>query len=68
MITSEDFLRLTREAFANSGTTEIPMTGPGPQPNYDGPSSETQTTPDTNTTGIEVIMLPRRGKSQKRQG
>ena len=66
MRTLEDFSRLAREAFANSGCTVTVRTGTGPLPNYDAPSDETQPTPDTNTTGIEVITLPRRGKPQKR--
>ena len=64
MRTLEDFSRLDEEAFVNSDITVIPTTGEAGHPT----SGETQTPPDTNTTGIEVITLPRREKPQKRQG
>jgi hypothetical protein len=62
MRTLEDFARLAKEAFANSGCTVTVRTGETGHPT----SEETQATPDTNTTGIEVVFVPRRGKPQER--
>ena len=56
MFTLEDFLRLTREAFANSTITEVGRTGETGLPT----SPPTPGEPTTSTTPIVVIMKPPR--------
>ena len=68
MIPYEEFSRLVKEGFANSGITVTLKPGIGPHPNYDEPSSPTQDTTSTPTTPTEIIFGVSPGKkTRKRQ-
>ena len=64
MMPYEEYSRLVKRAFANSGMLVTRRTGVTGPPT----SEETQPTPSTPTPGTEIIMLPNRRPAASEQG